>query len=75
MLYCLELVVVELVIRSNVDVCALIVGAIAVIWCRKDYGKDVSNFDQAQKGERAYLLYTSCHVPPSNPPSEPRDYE
>jgi hypothetical protein len=33
--YCIKLVEFELVIRADVDVCPLILGAIAVFWGRK----------------------------------------
>jgi hypothetical protein len=33
----LKLVEFKLILGANVDVCALVLGAVTISWCRKDY--------------------------------------
>lgn len=60
-----ELVVLELQFGTNVDICSLILGRVAIFWCRKDCYM-VSNVGKYRGG--LHLLHISLHAPPHTPP-------
>jgi len=69
MWHSIELVEVKLELRTNIDVSALVLGGVTVLWCR-EYCKRLAL--SLVSGQGTYLLYTFRYAPLRNLPSAPR---